>query len=1130
VKPNQYFSLMELFRKERLSFSRWIKNNKMKRKLLFGIFAVFAAFSNPAMAQRELVTLNMTDTTLNDVLNEIENQTDYTFLVNLNIVDITLRVSAVYENEPVTVVLGNLFRNQDIEYVISNKQIILTKKSTGQLQEELKPKKVSGKVIDEKTSEPLIGVNIYIKGTTSGTVSSITGDYSIELADPDVILVFSYVGYETLELDTRGITQMNVEMHEITEEIESVVVTALGIRREEKALGYSTQKLDGEMMQTVKVADPTTSLTGKISGLMIKNSTNFGTKPIINLRGETPLIVIDGVPSDNVEINDIAADDIQSISVLKGATASALFGYRGANGAIMITTVRGGQKEGLSVSMNSSTMFNMGFLVIPETQKSYSSGYNSRYADDYVWGDKLDIGRTATLWDPYEMVWKENTPLVSKGKNNLQDFQELGFITNNNISIVNQLENGSIRASITYILNKGQFLNQKLNKITYSLGGKTDFKNLSIESSLSYSKHISPNIRGSQYSGGYLYNLIGWLGAEWDINEYKNYWMIKNEQQNWFNNEWYDNPYFIANEVIRSADRDILNGFVLTSYKFTPWMKLSLRSGLDFYFDRYISRNPISARNAWSYYGYYEDEKQTGYSLNNDLILSVDKTLGTFRIEGLFGGTIFYARDDYFDAYTQGGLSVPGFYSLKASVNPIAWDTWIHKRQVNSLYSRIAFSYKSIAFIDITGRNDWSSTLSKETRSYFYPSVSGSFLVSEVLPEIQWLDLWKFRGSWTMSKTPAGIYDINSTYEINNEVWGGFNSAYYPTELRGTDIRPETSQTFEIGTAGYLIKNRLRLDVALYQKKIYDFLASASVSDATGFTSKYVNTDEERKKKGIEVVFGGTPIQTENWKWGINFNWSKDNTYYSKLDSLYTPDELWIKKGGRVDSYTVRDWERGPDGNIIHRNGFPVRSRFHTVMGFENPSWIWGLNSTLQFRNFSFSFACDGRVGGYSFSRLDALLWNSGAHIGTDNKWRYDEVVNGLRNYVGKGVKVVSGTVVYDTYGRIISDDRVFAPNDVQVSYESYMRNNYAGGAWSWCIQDILNETFIKLRELSLTYQVPNSAIEKVRLRDVEVSIVGQNLLYWGKEYKISDPDYGETWDMVSPSLRFVGINLKADF
>jgi hypothetical protein len=274
-------------------------------------------------------------------------------------------------------------------------------------------------------------------------------------------------------------------------------------------------------------------------------------------------------------------------------------------------------------------------------------------------------------------------------------------------------------------------------------------------------------------------------------------------------------------------------------------------------------------------------------------------------------------------------------------------------------------------------------------------------------------------------------------------------------------------------------------------------------------------------------MLGVTPVRNSQLKWDVNFNWSTDATYYDKLDAQYSPDELWVNEGDRVDFYTVRDWERDSDGNLINVNGFPVRSNYYTIAGYSNPDWIWGFNSDVRYKNFTLSISVDGRMGGVSFSRLDALLWNSGAHTGTDTKWRYDEVVNGLKNYVGPGVKVVSGTVSYDSYGRITSDSRAYAPNDTQVSYESYMKDNYYRGAWSWCDQDILDETFIKLRELSLSYQLPKTLSEKLKMKDLVVSAVGQNLFFWGKEYKLSDPDYGEAWDLVSPSIRYAGINIK---
>lgn len=1091
-------------------------------RLLLLMMTLFAA--GTLLAQSEKVSINLEKATLNELLNAIEAQSSYKFLVNEQNIDLQQTVTAQYTNTTISDILEKVFDTKKVSIIVKEQQIIIAPKT---VKDDKKP--VKGKVTDSKTNEPLPGATVLFKGTMNGTITGMDGTFELEPSEKSNILQISFVGYETVEVIARPGETLNIQMSEGNIMMNDVVVTALGIKREEKAVGYAVQKMDGDKIQTVKMSDPTTTLTGKIAGLTIFNSTNFGQDPVIQLRGENPLIVIDGVPNANTTIDDISPDDIKSIDVLKGATSSALYGSRGANGAIMITTHRGGKAKGISVSVNSSSMFNAGFIVLPETQTSYSSGEHGKYSDDYVWGDKLDIGRTARLWDPFEMIWKDSVPLVSKGKNNLKNFQELGVITNNNLNITHQGDNGSIRASISHVYEKGQFPNQKLNKATYSLSGEMKHDKFSLESGITYSKHVSPNIRGNQYSGGFLYNLIGWVGAEWDINEYKNYWMEKDISQNWFNTVWYDNPWYLANEVFTTADRDIMSGYVSASYQFQPWLKLMLRSGLDSYLNRHISRNPISSRNAWSSYGYYADEKQTGYSLNNDLIISADKTFGDWRIEGLAGATIFFKKDDYFQANTQGGLSIPGFYSLKASKNPIEWQTNIQRQQVNSMYGRLSLGYKRMAYLDVTGRNDWNSTLSKDQQSYFYPSVSGSFILTEVMPAISWLDFWKLRSSWTVTKRTPGIYDIATNYTVVNEVWGGYNAAYFPTDLSDWNIEPATAQTFEAGTNAIFFGNKLKLDLTYFQRRNYNMIDWADISEATGFYQKLVNTDTETTKRGFEIMLGATPVSTRDWKWNVNLNWATDVTYYTKLDTNYIEDLPWIKVGNRVDAYTVYDWQRDPQGNIIHQNGMPVISNYESVAGYSNPDWVWGLNSDLRYKNFTLGFSIDGRMGGMSFSRLDAFLWHSGAYIETDNQWRYDEVVNGLTNYIAPGVKVVSGTVDYDTYGQIIRDSRVFAPNDVEVSYEGYIRR-YHTGAWSWRRQNILDETFIKLRELYITWNVPANSVAKIGLKDLQVSVVGQNLWYWGKEYKMTDPDYGSSWDLVSPSIRYVGFNLKTNF
>lgn len=1101
---------------------------KILQSLILFAFLLIPLFLN---SQSTRISLNMHNSTINEVLNEIESKSDYTFLVNQKLINLNRQVDAVYSNTSISEILKNLFKNEPVNIVLSEKQIILSPvKSSGEFKQN-QEKVISGKVVDSKDKLGLPGTTVIVKGTSKGTATDFDGKYSISISDENAILVFSYIGYTSQEIEVQNSNVINVELEETSKVLEGVVVTALGIKREEKALGYATQKVQGEAMQKVKTIDPTSALTGKVAGLTIKNSSNFGVNADLTLRGEKPILVIDGVPTENMTLNDISSDDIQNIDVLKGATASALYGSRGSGGAIMVTTIGGNsKKKGLSVKLNSSSMYNAGFVVEPKTQKSYSSGFNGKYGDDYVWGDKLDIGRTATLWDPVLKEWKENSLLESKGKNNLKNFQEPGYTTNNNISIINSGENSTLRSSFTHIFNKGQFPNQKQTKMIYTFGGDIRYKHLDLESNMSYTKHTSPNIRGNQYSGGLLYNLIGWLGAEWDIRDYTDYWLVKDVSQNWFNTVWYDNPYFLANEVIQTADRDIVNGFVSATYKFTPWLKLTARSGLDFYINRSNYRNAISAANAWDQKGYYEEERSNGYSSNTDVILTAEKSFGNFRFDGLAGGGLFFKKDDYLDEFTKGGLGIPGYYSLKSSVDPIGWGINLYQKQVNSLYARTSFSYKSLAFLDLTARGDWSSTLLPENNPYIYPSVGGSFVTSEVLPKISWLDFWKLRGSWTVSKKPADIYEIANPYIVSTNVWGGYNGANFPTTLKSPDIFAESAQTLELGTEARFFKNRLSLDFSWYRKLMYDFITSANMSNASGFYSKTINSDEILAKKGIELTLKGTLMKNRTFQWDMYTNWSNYVTRYVQLDSVYTPDQYWIYEGARADAYTVYDWVRDGEGNIVHNQGFPVRSDYETVWGYSDPKWVWGWGTSLTYKSVSLNIALDGRIGGLSFSRLDALLWHSGAHIDTDNEWRYDEVVNGKQNYIGNGVKVVSGAVIYDSYGRILEDTRVFAPNDKEVSYERYIKDNYQRGPWSWCSQSILDETFLKLREISLSFKVPQKFLKYVSMSDLNLSLIGQNLFYWGKEYKQSDPDGGGTWDLVSPSIRYVGLNINANF
>jgi hypothetical protein len=435
-------------------------------------------------------------------------------------------------------------------------------------------------------------------------------------------------------------------------------------------------------------------------------------------------------------------------------------------------------------------------------------------------------------------------------------------------------------------------------------------------------------------------------------------------------------------------------------------------------------------------------------------------------------------------------------------------------------------------FIEGTMRNDWSSTLSNATRSYLYPFVSGSFVASELLPQLKWLSLWKLRGSWTVSKKPAGIYDINQVYNLTNNVWGSLTGASVPTSIYNSTIFPETDESWEIGTVINLYNNRVSADISYYSKRSYDYIRYADISPASGYYSSYVNTNDEQTRKGVEITINGSPVKTKNWEWNIGVNWYSYASYWTAVDTVFTEDLPWIKVGERSDAFVLNNFLYDPNGNLIHSNGLPLYSEYYSKFGNYDPDWIWGLNTSLKHKNWSFAISFDGRVGGMAQTTTEMYMWRSGSHPESVTPERYLDAKNpGSKNYVGDGVKVVSGSATYDTYGNIVTDNRVYAPNDVAVTYKSYIEAAHSGTAWGGTPSPLeaYVTTFFKIRDIALTYELPKDWCSKIKSQGITVSAIGQNVFLWAKQFKYSDPDGGYE-NFSDPSIRYIGFNLKLNY
>lgn len=1118
----------------KVSFLRGLFSSKNLLKMkLSVILIIIGCLQVSANSYSQKITLIEKNATFNNLFESIQKQSGYTFFYNNKSIKKEGKISISVKDASVEQALDLILKNRPFSYRIIGNTIVIKKDNAsliGLVDHIFSAINIKGRIVDAD-GRPLPGASILVKGSGKGTSANAMGEFSLDAKEGDVIVV-KFLGYLTKEISiTSASGTLNIVLEAQLQDLSEIVVTALGVKRSEKALGYAVQKVSGKDLQTVKGVDLGTSLTGRVAGLVIKNSTEFNTRPSIELRGESALLVIDGVPYENMTLRDVPTDDIESMDLLKGSTASSLYGSRALGGVLMITTKKGSASSGISIDVNSNTMFQMGFLAIPEVQSSYGRGQNGEIDNDYVWGPRLNAGNTARDWNPETKQFEDDRPLVSVGKDNLKNFMRTGIITNNNIALAQTGENGSFRIGLNHIYQKGQFPNQKLNLMNFTSGGEIRINDqFKIEGRFGLSRGSTPQMWGSGYSDqGYLYQLVMWTGTEYDIRDYKDYWVVPNKTQNWMYTNWYDNPYLIAHEKLNGETKNKMNASVTANYKFNDDFNLMLRLGYDNFNDKITKQNPtaniFSTRGGWNAKGMYQVNDRTGMSTNNDLILTYNKRISKWSVNALAGATLFYFDKDDITTTTKNGLISPRYFSLKGSVEPIT-ATFDGKRnwsqQINSLFSRASISWNDAVFFDATGRNDWNSSQPEYARSFFYPSLGSSVVISELVKLPNVVDMFKLRGSWTMFKNAFDPFQINKNYSTTTAAWNTLNSANYPSKLIGEGLLPSTQRTWEIGAAGYLLGKRLHFDIAYFNKYYFNVQRDADIPRTSGFEKILVNIDETYTRRGIEITLDGSIIKKNNFEWNSIVNWSNQHRYYDKLDLIYSPDNLWTRVGKRLDTYASSYWLTDPSGNIIYNNGFPVESDYDKKYGYGEPDFSFGFINNFRYKNWNLGINIDGRIGGLMYNDMYDKMWDTGTNPESDNQYRYDQVVNGLNNYVGKGVKVISGEVKYDKYGTITSDTRQYAPNDVQVGYQDFAQT-FRGGDMG-----IQKETFVKLREVSLGYNIPAKLVKKLGAKTASFTVTGQNLLLL-TDFKFSDPDV-DAEDLNSPSSRMVGFNFRIGF
>lgn len=1009
-------------------------------------------------------------------------------------------------------------------------------------------KMVSGTVTGEE-GEPIPGVTVMVKDSTIGIVTDLDGKFSLSVAGPLNVLRFSYIGYKTIEENIGNRSLVDVQLLLDITDLESVVVTALGVEKSVKSLGYAVQGVDGDKLTKAREPNLINSLTGQVAGLQINNSTALFQDPVIRLRGATPLVVIDGIPSTENDFWKINADDVESINVLKGATASALYGAIGRNGALMITTKRGG--KGTKVEINSSTMFQPSYLVVPEVQTAYGNGDNGKYAYvngsgsgtegfGWIWGPRLDVPdpNTASGFverpqynSPIDPVTGQRIPIpfISRGKDNIRNFFQNGLISSNNVNLTSGNDMGNFRLSASHIYQKGPVPNTDLNNTSFTVAGGYKLSDkLSTDASLTYNRQYTENFPETPYGPeNYLYNLVLWTGVDVDVRDLKDYWVSGQEgfQQKHFNNSYYNNPYFQANEYLRGYQKDNTFGQIKLDYQENENLKFTLRTGMNVYaLDRtdkepksYVKYGRVSRGNFYIY-------NSGQLNMNTDFIVSYNKKIGqNFAINTNVGGSNRFIRFRS-ESLNTDGLAIPNFYNVANSEQPLKGSNRLSQEQINSVFGTVDFEFLNAIFLTVTGRNDWVSTLAVNNNSFFYPSVTLAGVVSDLITMPKTIDFVKVRAGWSQvsdGRINTDPYSHIQAYSpgIN---WGGSPSLVFPSALINPNVKPETSDSFEFGLDTRFFGGKLGLDLTYFQIRDFNNLISVPVSLASGYTSRLEN-GAEFTRKGWELMLNASPVSTNDFKWTIGLNLS---TYKRYLTESFDGSERFgnILVGDRTDQLlSNRQYQRTPDGRlIIGQNGFPIRDPYQRTMGHQNPDFIFGIQNSLSYKQFQLGFGFDGRIGGNIYSLTHEKMWWGGTHPGTVNQYRED-AINGLSTYVADGVLVTGGSVRYDDFGNILEDTRTYAENEKAVNYISWNKTTLNAE-----YDHYFDASFVKLREVTLTYQVPRNLLRKTAMQNASVSLVGRNLMLWSNVENI-DPDSGVD-NLQTPSMRNVGFNINVSF
>ena len=1033
--------------------------------------------------------------------------------------------------------------------------------------EATKPHLVSGTVLDEN-GQPMIGVGVIIVSTLQGVVTDIYGKYEIK-ATPAQELQFSFIGYKTHTVKVGSRTKIDVSMTTEAQAVEQVVVTALGIKRDEKSLGYAAQKVSGEALASAaNSANWLSGLTGQVAGLNIQQAnTGGGGTTRVTLRGEssvdfsnnTALFVIDGVPMYNHATQsdaggegslsvidygdgtgDINPEDIENVTVLKGPAATALYGSAAANGAIIITTKNADNLQSkISISYSTSLTFET-VNTSPDLQYVYGGGddpnfhyYGPRTADVgnanydlatqlgyetgsshsnmFAWGPKMDGTPYYQYYDASRGIGGEYdqlgnfrrtaTPFVSYG-DWFKDFFETGHTWTNTVAVSGRInKRNSIRVSVRDSHSTSTIPNAPSNMQHISLRTRNEIaKWFTSEVSLNYRRNQRDNIpvaSGYTAGAGIMYSL--WCYApNIDMDWAKKYWLDgkENVQQD-TSLSAKNNTYFLVNESLNTQNRDRIYGNVKFNFDIYKGLTLMVRGGLDSQYDFRTQRYATST--ASDPEGFYREQLVRSMQYSGEFLFRYTHDFKhDINITANFGGSIVNRQYEKHEQWAD-NLKNPGIYSLSNAASLLKTNNYYERRQTNSLYGLVQLSWKNALFLDITGRNDWSSTLPAENRSYFYPSVSGSVVVNELADFGRTnglINLLKVRASW------AQVGHDTKPYRIENylNATGFPGNVAIPSSKSNSLLLPEKVASWEIGVDLRMFRNRLNIDMAYYNSKTTNALASMPVSSATGMTSVFTNAGSIRNQ-GFEIQATGTIIRTKDIRWSVNANWSINR---NKILELGEGIDFWqiatrgsyaymyAYTGSSLTSMYGRKYKRAPEGSyvidatgkmtdvsgqIVHdQYGTPMLTNNIDYVGECMPKWRGGFGTSFSWKGLTASVKFDGQYGG---------------HVWSETNW--------VLNYRGKGTATLEGReggfvpqgVMDSGDGNYKICDYEHTPYTIQAYYQAkYARENAEA--------NFVETSYLKLREVRLEYTFPKKLLAKTKvIQGLSIAVFGNNLYCW---------------------------------